>query len=55
MAVALQASLMVRHAPAAVADAFVATRIGGDWGHTFGTLPASANVGAILARAAVAA
>jgi putative acyl-CoA dehydrogenase len=34
-----------------VADAFCATRLGGDWGHTFGTLPRSADVGAILDRA----
>ncbi|MBD9735651.1 acyl-CoA dehydrogenase family protein [Streptomyces sp. H28] len=51
MALALQGSLLVRHAPAAVADAFCATRLGGDWGHAFGTLPASAPVDAILGRA----
>ncbi|WP_432053839.1 DNA alkylation response protein [Streptomyces sp. bgisy022] len=51
MALALQGSLLVRHAPAAVADAFCATRLGGDWGHAFGTLPASADLGAILERA----
>ncbi len=39
MALALQGSLLVRHAPAAVADAFCATRLAGDWGHAFGTLP----------------
>ncbi len=38
MALTLQASLLVRHAPAAVADAFCATRLAGDWGHSFGTL-----------------
>nr|BFE71184.1 hypothetical protein GCM10020092_044850 [Actinoplanes digitatis] len=32
MAVVLQGSLLVRHAPAAVADAFCASRLGGDWG-----------------------
>ncbi|MBC2900168.1 acyl-CoA dehydrogenase family protein [Streptomyces cupreus] len=51
MAVALQASLLVRHAPAAVADAFCATRLGGDWGHAFGTLPDGADLGGILDRA----
>jgi putative acyl-CoA dehydrogenase len=51
MALALQASLLVRHAPAAVADAFCATRLGGDWGHAFGTLPDSADLDTILARA----
>jgi putative acyl-CoA dehydrogenase len=51
MALSLQGSLLVRHAPAAVADAFCASRLGGDWGHAFGTLPASADVSAILERA----
>ncbi|POX46334.1 DNA alkylation response protein [Streptomyces sp. Ru71] len=50
MALALQASLLVRHAPAAVADAFCATRLGGDWGHAFGTLPATADLDGILGR-----
>ncbi|MFI5569629.1 hypothetical protein ACIA6T_20235 [Streptomyces sp. NPDC051740] len=44
-------SLFVRHAPPAVADAFCATRLGGDRGHAFGTLPASAGLDAILGRA----
>ncbi|ELS51332.1 acyl-CoA dehydrogenase family protein [Streptomyces viridochromogenes] len=51
MALTLQASLLVRHAPAPVADAFCATRLGGDWGHAFGTLPDAADVDAILGRA----
>ncbi|MGV9251868.1 acyl-CoA dehydrogenase family protein [Streptomyces sp. NPDC003697] len=51
MALTLQGSLLVRHAPPAVADAFCATRLGGDWGHAFGTLPAAADVDAILERA----
>ncbi|MGX4693881.1 acyl-CoA dehydrogenase family protein [Streptomyces sp. JNUCC 63] len=50
MALTLQASLLVRHAPPAVADAFCATRLGGDWGHSFGTLPADADLDAILNR-----
>ncbi|MEW2565694.1 acyl-CoA dehydrogenase family protein [Streptomyces sp. NPDC047070] len=50
-ALTLQGSLLVRHAPAAVADAFCATRLGGDWGHSFGTLPAAADLTAILDRA----
>ncbi len=57
MALTLQASLLVRHAPAAVADAFCATRLGGDWGHAFGTLPggggAGRDPGAGAARAGV--
>ncbi|WP_306986798.1 acyl-CoA dehydrogenase family protein [Streptomyces canus] len=51
MALTLQASLLVRHAPSAVADAFCATRLGGDWGHAFGTLPDAADVDAVLDRA----
>ncbi|MGW2823789.1 DNA alkylation response protein [Streptomyces sp. NPDC001443] len=51
MALALQASLLVRYAPPAVADAFCATRLGGDWGYAFGTLPDSADLDAILSRA----
>ncbi|WP_298557141.1 DNA alkylation response protein [Streptomyces luteogriseus] len=51
MALSLQASLLVRHAPPAVADAFCATRLGGDWGHAFGTLPESAALDSIVERA----
>ncbi|MFI8219096.1 DNA alkylation response protein [Streptomyces sp. NPDC085932] len=51
MALTLQASLLVRHAPPAVADAFCATRLGGDWGHAFGTLPGAADLDAIVRRA----
>jgi len=39
MAAALQASLLVRFAPPAVADAFCASRLDGDWGGAYGTLP----------------
>jgi putative acyl-CoA dehydrogenase len=53
MALALQGSLLVRYAPAPVADAFCATRLGGDWGHAYGTLPAAADRTAILERAAL--
>ncbi|MFF9045771.1 acyl-CoA dehydrogenase family protein [Streptomyces parvulus] len=55
MALTLQASILVRHAPPAVADAFCATRLGGDWGHAFGTLPDSADLDGVLARAVPAA
>jgi putative acyl-CoA dehydrogenase len=51
LALALQGSLMVRHAPAAVADAFCASRLAGDRGQAFGTLPASAQVDSIVAGA----
>jgi putative acyl-CoA dehydrogenase len=50
MALALQASQLLRHAPAAVADAFVATRLAGDGGMHYGTLPPGADVGAIIER-----
>ncbi|WKK24753.1 isovaleryl-CoA dehydrogenase [Streptomyces olivoreticuli] len=47
----LQGSLLVRHGTPAVADAFCASRLGGDWGHAFGTLPTGADLGPILDRA----
>jgi putative acyl-CoA dehydrogenase len=50
MAVALEASLLVRHGDPAVADAFCATRLAGDWGHAFGTLPAGTDFGRIIDR-----
>jgi putative acyl-CoA dehydrogenase len=51
MALALQGSLLVRNAPAAVADAFCASRLSGDWGHSFGTMPAGIDARAIIERA----
>ena len=51
LALALQASLLLRHAPPAVADAFCATRLAGDHGYAFGSLPAAADVDSILSRA----
>ncbi|MFZ5670623.1 MAG: isovaleryl-CoA dehydrogenase [Pseudomonadota bacterium] len=50
MALTLQGALLVRHAPPAVADAFAATRLAGDWGRSFGTLPGGADVAALVAR-----
>jgi putative acyl-CoA dehydrogenase len=50
LAVALQASLLVRNAPAAVADAFCASRLA-DVGRSYGTLPARVDTEAILGRA----
>src|SRR4051812_23852547 len=49
-AVAFQASLLVRFAPPAVADAFCAARLGGG-GRAFGTLPRGVDGGAIVERA----
>jgi putative acyl-CoA dehydrogenase len=51
LALALQGSLLVRHAPAAVADAFCAARLGGQSGRAYGTLPAGVDVEAIIDRA----
>ncbi len=51
MALALQASLLVRHAPPVVADAFCASRLTGDRGQAFGTLPSGVDCAAIVARA----
>ncbi|MBI4942447.1 MAG: acyl-CoA dehydrogenase family protein [Actinobacteria bacterium] len=48
-ALALQGSLLVRHSPAAVADAFCGSRFG-DGGLTFGTQPDGADLAAIVAR-----
>jgi putative acyl-CoA dehydrogenase len=50
LALALQGSLLVRHAPAAVADAFCASRLAGEGGRAFGTLPARTDFAAILER-----
>jgi len=51
MAVALEASLLVRCAPPAVADAFCAARLdGAGRGLAYGTLPAGTDTGAIVAR-----
>jgi putative acyl-CoA dehydrogenase len=51
LAVALQASLLVRHSPPAVADAFCAARLAGEGGRVFGTLPAGVDAGTIIDRA----
>ena len=51
LALAFQASLLVRTAPPAVADAFCAGRLGEARGRAFGTLPAGVDGEAILARA----
>ncbi|GAA2415815.1 acyl-CoA dehydrogenase family protein [Streptomyces glaucosporus] len=50
LALVLQGSLLVRHGSPAVADAFCASRLGGEWGHAFGTLPPGTDLGAILDR-----
>jgi putative acyl-CoA dehydrogenase len=50
LAMTLQASLLVRGVPAAVADAFCAGRLGAG-GRAYGTLPPSVDVAAVLERA----
>jgi putative acyl-CoA dehydrogenase len=50
MALALQASLLVRYGDPAVADAFCASRLDGDSGRAFGTLPAGVDFGRIIER-----
>ncbi|GGV05249.1 acyl-CoA dehydrogenase [Kitasatospora herbaricolor] len=52
MALAFQGSLLVRYGSPAVADAFCASRLAGDHGGAFGTMPAGLDTAAILARAA---
>ncbi|MGA2927357.1 MAG: acyl-CoA dehydrogenase family protein [Solirubrobacteraceae bacterium] len=51
LALALQASLLVRHAPSAVADAFCAGRLGAERGREYGTLPRGVDANAIVERA----
>jgi putative acyl-CoA dehydrogenase len=51
IALVLQAAILLEHAPEEIARAFCASRLEGDWGHAFGTLPAGTDLGAILARA----
>jgi putative acyl-CoA dehydrogenase len=50
MALALQGSLLIRYGDEAVADAFCASRLAGDWGQAFGTLPASTDFARIIER-----
>ncbi|GAC1415005.1 MAG: acyl-CoA dehydrogenase family protein [Actinomycetota bacterium] len=54
MAIALQGSLLVRHGPPALADAFCASRIAGEWGHAFGTLPSGLDIASVLSISAPA-
>ncbi|HEX4438365.1 MAG TPA: isovaleryl-CoA dehydrogenase [Solirubrobacteraceae bacterium] len=50
MALCLQGSLLVRHGDPAVADAFCASRLDGDGGLEYGTLPAGTDFEAIISR-----
>ena len=51
VALAMQAALLYQSAPAAVFSAFCDSRLGGNWGHTFGTLGSQTDFDAILQRA----
>jgi putative acyl-CoA dehydrogenase len=51
IALVLQGSLLVRFAPPEVADLFCASRLGGDWGNAFGTLPHSPHLAEVVERA----
>ncbi|WP_426366892.1 acyl-CoA dehydrogenase family protein [Streptomyces sp. E-08] len=53
IALVLQGALLVRWAPAEVADAFCAARLGGDGGAAFGTLPHTLDLRALVERARV--
>ena len=53
MAMLLQGSLLLRVGDPAVADAFVASRLAGDWGVAYGTLPRGLDTATILERAKV--
>jgi putative acyl-CoA dehydrogenase len=50
MALALQASFLVRYGDEAVADAFCSSRLSGDWGQAFGTLPPGTDFKRIIER-----
>ncbi len=50
LALALQGSLLVQHAPPEVADAFCVSRLTGNAGLAFGTLPADTNFDRIIER-----
>ncbi|MFJ4471839.1 acyl-CoA dehydrogenase family protein [Streptomyces sp. NPDC089424] len=51
LALVLQGALLVRYAPPVVADAFCGSRLGGDWGHAFGTLPHTLDLASVVERA----
>jgi putative acyl-CoA dehydrogenase len=53
LALCLQGSLLLRFAPPAVADAFCATRLGGDWAAVLGTLPTGTATRQIIDRSRI--
>lgn len=50
LALVLQGALLVRYAPPEVADAFCASRLGGDGGAAFGTLPPTLDLASVVER-----
>ena len=50
LALTLQGAILVQHAPAAVADAFCASRLGGRWSGAYGAMPAGVDFDAIVER-----
>ena len=55
MALCLEGSLLVRNGPPAVADAFCASRLAGEGGLEYGTLPPDTDFGTIIERGRAAA
>ena len=51
VALAVQAAMLRRHAPDFVFDAFCDSRLAGDWGQAYGTLPATADLDGLVRRA----
>ena len=50
LAITLQGSLLARHAPSFITDAFCTSRLAPEYRGAFGTLPSSADIGSILKR-----
>lgn len=53
MALVWQGALLVQYGQPAVAEAFCASRLAGDWGRAFGTLPVGIDFAAIIERSRV--
>ncbi len=51
LVLAMQAALLLQHAPEPIAQAFCATRLGREWGGGFGTLPHTTDFDTLLNRA----
>ena len=51
LALGLQGSLLVRFASPALADAFCASRLSGEWSGAYGTLPGGVDIASLVAEA----